>query len=110
LHWGELLPESCRAEHLQGLAHHRNDLRWPLIDHGAGEAQHTPAVQDEQILTPTVDLKDLRVGVAKAGVKVSLRGPMLTVGQIFLPPKITLQAASHRWLTVKRSLSPMSEV
>jgi len=50
--WRDDLSLRC-AKHLQSFAHHRNDLRRPLIDHGLGEAQHTPAVKDQEILTPT---------------------------------------------------------
>jgi hypothetical protein len=68
LRWGEVMRESGDAQHLQSFAHHRNDLRRSLLDHGVGEAQHTPAVKDQEILTPTIGLEDLRVVVVKPAI------------------------------------------
>ena len=43
-------------------------VRGTLLDHGPGEPQHAPAVQDKEVLPPAVALEYLGAGVIQASV------------------------------------------
>jgi hypothetical protein len=55
--WREVFAISGGAQHLQGCGYRGNDFIGSLVDHGPGEAQHTPAINDQEILSPAIGLK-----------------------------------------------------